>query len=404
MKQTFMLCIVSAVIGALLALGIYGSVAFQNAAGANQEIASNQDGASTGQATQFRTPNIGSNSGGNSSYTSTEARTFTAEELININVYDQVNPGVVNIDTRTLRRSDVFFSRVVPEEGSGSGWVLDKQGHIVTNHHVIHQSDSIEVTLADGKSYRAVVVGADPANDIAVIKIDAPAETLFPVIIGESSNLKVGQKAFAIGNPFGLERTMTVGIVSSLNRSLRSKSGRMMKGIIQLDAALNQGNSGGPLLDNAGKLIGMNTAIASAVGENTGVGFAVPANTIRRVVPELISYGKVIRPTLGIDMFVETRRGIGVGFVSEGGPASRAGIRGVIEREVVRYGNGLVATTERLNRENADIILGVGNVNVSSADALTEAIEKYKPGDQVTLKLLRRGREVNVQVTLAEEN
>lgn len=401
MKQPFILCIFSALIGALLALGIYNSVNNPTAAEANQEFSPPQATISP-QANQFRTPNISSNQ----AFTSTEARKFTAEELININVYDQVNRGVVNIDTRTLRRSDVFFSRVVPEEGSGSGWVLDQQGHIVTNHHVIHQSDSIEVTLSDGKSYKASVVGADPANDIAVIKIDAPAETLFPVAIGESSNLKVGQKAFAIGNPFGLERTMTVGIVSSLNRSLRSKSGRMMKGIIQLDAALNQGNSGGPLLDNSGALIGMNTAIASSVGENTGVGFAVPANTIRRVVPELINFGKVIRPSLGIDLFVETRGrvGVGVGYVAEDGPASRAGIRGVIEREIVRYGNGLVAQRERLNRENADIIIGVENVEITSADMLTEVIEKYKPGDQVTLQLLRRGREVNVPVTLAEEN
>lgn len=401
MKQPFILCIVSALLGALLALGIYNSVNSPATAKAEPPYSLPQDSENPQEGSnQFRTPNI--NSG--QARVTTEARKFTAEELININVYDQVNRGVVNIDTRTLRRSDVFFSRVVPEEGSGSGWVLDQQGHIVTNHHVISGSDSIEVTLSDGDSYRARVVGADPANDIAVIKIDAPAEALFPVRIGESSNLKVGQKAFAIGNPFGLERTMTVGIISSLNRSLRSKSRRMMKGIIQLDAALNQGNSGGPLLDNSGSLIGMNTAIASSVGENTGVGFAVPANTIRRVVPELINFGKVIRPSLGIDLFLETRRGVGVGYVADGGPANQAGIRGVIERELVRYGNGLVAQTERLNRENADIILGVENVETPNADALSEAIEKFKPGDRVTLRLLRRGREVDVSVTLAEEN
>ncbi len=400
MKRPFILCIVSALLGALLALGIYSAVTNQAAAEASHGELRQETSSLQQDSSQFRSPSIDSNQ----APVATEARKFTAEELININVYDQVNRGVVNIDTRTLRRSNVFFSRVVPEEGSGSGWVLDRQGHVVTNHHVIHESDSIEVTLSDGNSYRARVVGADPANDIAVIKIDAPADKLFPVQIGESSTLKVGQKAFAIGNPFGLDRTMTVGIISSLNRSLRSKSRRMMKGIIQLDAALNQGNSGGPLLDNSGMLIGMNTAIASAVGENTGVGFAVPANTIRRVVPELINFGKVIRPTLGIDLFVETGRGVGVGYVADGGPAFQAGIRGVIEREVVQYGNGMIAHRERLNRENADIILGVGNVEIPSADALNEEIEKYKPGDQVALKLLRRGREVEVLVTLAEEN
>ena len=197
---------------------------------------------------------------------------------------------------------------------------------------------------------------------------------------------------------------MTTGIVSSLNRSLRSKSGRMIKNVIQLDAALNQGNSGGPLLDNAGQLIGMNTAIASSVGENTGVGFAVPANTIRRVVPELINFGKVIRPSLGIDFYKNSNVGVIVGHVVDKGPADQAGIRGLIEREVRRLGNGLVARTERLNRENVDIIVALGNDKVKTVDELEEAIEKYEPGQQVSLKLYRRGQLVEVPVTLGEED
>ena len=197
---------------------------------------------------------------------------------------------------------------------------------------------------------------------------------------------------------------MTTGIVSSLNRSLRSKSGRMIKNVIQLDAALNQGNSGGPLLDNSSQLIGMNTAIASSVGENTGVGFAVPANTIRRVVPQLINFGKVIRPTLGIDLFKNSNVGVIVGHVIDNGPADRAGIRGLIEREIRRLGNGLVAQTERLNRENVDIIVGVENVEVKTVDELEETIEKYQPGQQVVLKLFRRGQIVEVPVTLGEED
>jgi S1-C subfamily serine protease len=399
MKPTFILCIVSAALGGLFALVIYNSVNHQATSSANQDLVAPGDTVSSSN--QFRTPTIN----GSQALPASEAtpRRFTAEELININVYDQVNPGVVNIDTRTLRRSDIFFSRVVPEEGSGSGWVLDQQGHIVTNHHVIADSDAIKVTLSDGESYKARVVGSDPPNDIAVIKIDAPENSLSPVAIGESGTLKVGQKAFAIGNPFGLERTMTVGIISSLNRSLRSKSGRMMKGIIQLDAALNQGNSGGPLLDNAGELIGMNTAIASSVGENTGVGFAVPANTIRRVVPQLIQFGKVIRPSLGIDLFVETRNdsGVGVGHVESEGPAEKAGIRGVIEVEVIRYGNGVVRRERR--NPDPDIILAVNGMGTKNSDTLNEVIEKFKPGDRVTLTLLRSGREANVEVTLAEE-
>ena len=405
MKQSFILCIVSGMIGAILAMSMYGYIVSPAASFAAPQREQIQQAVPTIAPQplqvpgQFRAPNFPSLAN------QANDRRFTPDELVNISVYDQANPGVVNIDTRRMReRGDMFFSMVVPEEGSGSGWVLDQQGHIVTNHHVIAKSDQIEVTLSDGQSYGARVVGQDPSNDIAVLKIDAPQAALFPVPIGDSSSLKVGQKVLAIGNPFGLDRTMTTGIVSSLNRSLRSKSGQMIKNVIQLDAALNQGNSGGPLLDNAGQLIGMNTAIASSVGENTGVGFAVPANTIRRVVPELINFGKVIRPSLGIDFYKNSNVGVIVGHVVDKGPADQAGIRGLIEREVRRLGNGLVARTERLNRENVDIIVALGNDKVKTVDELEEAIEKYEPGQQVSLKLYRRGQLVEVPVTLGEED
>ena len=400
MKQSFILCIFSGIIGAVLAMGMYGFIVAPTSTVARQGELPQQS------IPEYEVPVAGNFIAPNIPQFPQAAgdRRFTPEEQVNISVYDQANRGVVNIDTRRLRRNDLFFSTVVPEEGSGSGWVLDQQGHIVTNHHVIAKSDTIQVTLADGESYAAQVVGQDPSNDIAVLKINAPQASLFPVNIGDSSSLKVGQKVFAIGNPFGLDLTMTTGIVSSLNRSLRSKSGRMIKNVIQLDAALNQGNSGGPLLDNSSQLIGMNTAIASSVGENTGVGFAVPANTIRRVVPQLINFGKVIRPTLGIDLFKNSNVGVIVGHVIDNGPADRAGIRGLIEREIRRLGNGLVAQTERLNRENIDIIVGVENVEVKTVDELEETIEKYQPGQQVVLKLFRRGQIVEVPVTLGEED
>ena len=405
MKQSFILCIVSGVIGAILAMSMYGYFfvpAVSDAAYPGYQIPDTLPTLSPAPLQtpeKFRTPAIPDEA------MQANDRRFTPDELVNISVYDQANPGVVNIDTRRTReRGDMFFSMVVPEEGSGSGWVLDQQGHIVTNHHVIAGSDTIEVTLSNGESYKAGIVGQDPTNDIAVLKINAQQSALFPVLLGDSGSLKVGQKVLAIGNPFGLDRTMTTGIVSSLNRSLRSKSGRMIKNVIQLDAALNQGNSGGPLLDNTGMLIGMNTAIASSVGENSGVGFAVPANTIRRVVPELINFGKVIRPSLGIDLYKNSNVGVIVGHVIDGGPADQAGIRGLIEREVRRLSNGLVARTERLNRENVDIIVAIGNEKVTTVDELEETIEKYEPGQEVTLKLYRRGQLVEVPVTLGEEN
>src|SRR5690606_34977599 len=210
--------------------------------------------------------------------------------------------------------------------------------------------------LFNGKEYDAGLVGQDPLNDIAVLRIDAPADELFPVVFGDSSRLRVGQRVFAIGNPFGLERTMTVGIISSLNRTLPSRRTRRMKSIIQIDAALNQGNSGGPLLDSHSRLIGMNTAIASATGENTGVGFAIPVGTIARIVPQLIETGRVIRPDIGIAYMVYTDRGLAIVSMVPGGPAERAGLRGVrIERRKTRRGP-FVYEESRIDRDYADVV------------------------------------------------
>lgn len=326
--------------------------------------------------------------------------TLSQEELINVNVYDATNRSVVNINC-VAEVKDNFFRVAIPQEGSGSGWVLDLDGRIVTNNHVIANANKIDVTLFDGTTFPAMVVGTDPTTDVAVIQINAPKESLFPLVFGDSSQLKVGQKVLAIGNPFGLERTLTVGIISSLNRSLDAKrGGRTMNNIIQLDAALNQGNSGGPLMNSNGKLIGMNTAIASKTGENTGVGFAVPVNTIKRVLPELIRFGKVIRANLGVEAYLPTNQGVAIGYVEPDSPADKAGLRGLIVVEVRQFGNMM---TKRQTRQTPDIIVEIDDQKVRTPDDVTRLLDIKKPGDQIALKISRGGKTLNVPVTLGVE-
>ncbi len=332
--------------------------------------------------------------------------TYSSDELINIAVYEKANRSVANIRTM-FAGMDIFF-RPVSGEGSGSGWVYDKNGHIVTNYHVIEESDRIEVTLYDGEKSDAQVIGVDTKNDIAVLKIDVPSDSLIPLQLGNSTNLKVGQKALAIGNPFGLERTLTVGIISSLNRTLESKSqrGRTIKSVIQVDAALNQGNSGGPLLDSTGSMIGMNTAIASAsqrTAQNSGVGFAVPVNTIRRVVPQLLQFGRVIRASAGIYNAINTNRGLMIVLVEPNGPAERAGLRGAVSAVLRQYGNRIVVTGFRQNSTPGDFVKSVNGVKVDSWDSLLEEIEKYKPGTVVSFQITRSSRDMDVDVKLVED-
>ncbi len=331
---------------------------------------------------------------------------YTTDEQINIRVYESGNRSVANIQTE-FEGVDRFF-RPVSGEGSGSGWVYDQAGHVVTNYHVIEDSDRIKVKLHDGQSAHARIVGVDPQNDIAVLKIDVPAESLIPLVLGDSSQLKVGQKALAIGNPFGLERTLTAGIISSLNRTLEAKSkrGRLINSVIQIDAALNQGNSGGPLFDNRGALIGMNTAIASASGnssaQNSGVGFAVPVNTIKRVVPELIENGKVIRATAGIYNVLRTNRGLMIVLVEPNGPAEKAGLQAAFSVVLRRY-RDRIYVEGRENDTAGDFIQAINGVEVSSWDTMQDEIEKYKPGDTVSFKVLRNRREMTLNVRLVEE-
>lgn len=332
---------------------------------------------------------------------------YTADEQINIRVYDACNRSVVNIQTE-FDGIDRFF-RPVSAEGSGSGWVYDNNGHIVTNYHVIEDTDRIKVTLFDGQTASARVVGGDQQNDIAVLKVDVPSTSLIPLKLGDSSTLKVGQKALAIGNPFGLERTLTVGIVSSLNRTLECKThaGRLINSVIQIDAALNQGNSGGPLFDGSGAMVGMNTAIASlpnvAAAQNSGVGFAIPVNTVKRVVPELIEHGRVIRATAGIFNVTETNRGLMIVLVEPNGPAERAGLRGKLTAVLRRQGNQIVVAGFRENDSPGDFIQSIGGVKVESWDMMQDEIEKHKPGDTVKFTIQRGRRTMDLDVRLIDE-
>ncbi len=326
---------------------------------------------------------------------------LTTEERVNVAVYENVNRSVVNIVTKIPGTAGLLmFNNSPDEKGAGSGSVLNKQGHILTNYHVIEDARDIEVTLFDGSSHEARIIGRDISSDVAVIKIDAPPELLFPVRFGDSTRLKVGQRVFAIGNPFGLERTLTTGIVSSLNRTLPARNSRTIKSIIQIDAAINPGNSGGPLLDSHGRLIGMNTAIASHTGQNSGVGFAIPINIIARVAPELIEKGHVIRPETGITRVYQTEHGLYVATMATGGPAEQAGMRGFrIVKQRKRQGP-FTYETESIDRSSADLIVGVNGEKTLTADDFLNAVETHHPGEEVIINIVREGREIAVRLRL----
>lgn len=321
---------------------------------------------------------------------------LASDEQNTIEIFRNAAPSVVYITSIAVRRD--FFSLNVYEipQGTGSGFIWDKQGRVVTNYHVISDASRLEVTLADHSSWKAVMVGAAPDRDLAVLQINAPAEKLRPLAIGESNNLLVGQKVFAIGNPFGLDQTLTTGVVSALGREITAVTGRTIHDVIQTDAAINPGNSGGPLLDSAGRLIGVNTAIYSPSGASSGIGFAVPVGEVNRVVPQIISKGKMIRPGLGITL--ANRRltselgldGVMILKVMPGSSAARAGLKGTTQ---VR--EGLVL---------GDVILAVNGKTVKDYDGLRDELERYEVGETVTLTLMRESGQVEVRVQLEAMN
>ncbi|MCA9758990.1 MAG: trypsin-like peptidase domain-containing protein [Candidatus Eisenbacteria bacterium] len=305
------------------------------------------------------------------------------DERNTIEIFREASASVVFITNTQIRRS--MFSRNVMEvpRGSGSGFVWDRKGHVVTNFHVIEGGDEFTVTLSDGSTHDAKVVGADITKDIAVLEIEPPRNGLTPVKPGDTRELLVGQKVIAIGNPFGLDQTLTTGVVSALGREIRSVGNRPITDVIQTDASINPGNSGGPLLDSSGRLIGMNTAIYSTSGSSAGIGFAVPVTTIKRVVPQLIEFGRT------------ERAGLGVTLVSDD-LAQRWGVSGVIINEVqpgsAAADAGLRGTTQNSRREISlgDVIVGVDELEVAVYDDLYKALDRRNPGDLVTLRY-RRG-------------
>ncbi|HIK90798.1 MAG TPA: trypsin-like serine protease [Planctomycetes bacterium] len=322
---------------------------------------------------------------------------LTPDEAASAYVYELNNRSVTNIATR-IGSERTFFRIENPTEDAGSGFVLDTDGHILTNYHVIENAQRILVTLYNGESYEAEPVGVDPINDIAIIRLDVPRELLFPVTLGDSSLLKVGMKVLAIGNPFGLERTMTTGIISSLNRTLPVTRARSIKSVIQIDAAINPGNSGGPLLDSHGRLIGMNTAIASHTGQSAGIGFAIPSNLLARVIPELIEHGRVIRPDIGITEVWQTEEGLRILRMDPEGPAVQVGLKGPA---IGRIKRGFVVF-ETVDRSAADLIVGVNGKDTRKVDEFLSEVESHRPGDTVVLQIIRDGKPIQVEVRLSE--
>lgn len=322
---------------------------------------------------------------------------LSSDERATIAVFERASKSVVFIANTAIQRDFWSLDTFEVPQGSGSGFIWNKQGHIVTNFHVIYGANAIKVTLADRSEYQARVVGVDPDHDLAVLQIQAPDGSLEPLAVGLSSDLRVGQKVLAIGNPFGLDHTLTTGVVSALGRTIKSMTNRTIEGVIQTDAAINPGNSGGPLLDSAGRLIGVNTQIISPSGAYAGIGFAVPVDTVNRIVPELIKHGKRIRPGLGLSLVPDSvaRRwgikGLVIAKVARGGSAERAGLRGVRE-----------ATGGRI--ELGDILIAVEGTPVETVDDLLDVLEKFKVGDRVKVDVIRNNKRTSVDVTLQAVN
>jgi S1-C subfamily serine protease len=315
------------------------------------------------------------------------------EEKRDVEVFRRARASVVYITSLALRRSPLSFDVQQIPQGTGSGFVWDQDGHIVTNFHVTQEGDAFSVTLADQSEWEAKIAGAAPDKDVAVLRIKAPRERLVPLVRGTSRTLAVGQRVLAVGNPFGLDHSLTVGVVSALGRELRSPSGRRIRDVIQTDAAINPGNSGGPLLDSSGRLIGVNTAIFSPSGAFAGVGFAVPVDTVSRLVPQLIAKGRIATAGIGVTLIPERYNaqlgidGVGIAEVLPDGPAARAGLQGA---QVTRARRVILG----------DRIVGVDGKPVKSEDDLRDAFEAAGVGGSVTLTIARGSERRDVKVAL----
>lgn len=397
MKKTVFLCLISAVLGAVAALLLLDPPTTIRATIAQEPLAAPP--AANRLTAPQRVP-AGTWGEANAQPPRGDEE-LTPEERVNVAVYEYANRSVVNINT-TVHREGLLWDAV--SEGEGSGSVLDHQGHILTNFHVVgaaKETKQIQVALFNGKTYDARLIGADPTTDVAVLRIDAPREELFPLVFGDSARLRVGQRVFAIGNPFGLERTLSTGIVSSLNRTLpNSRTNRPLKQMIQIDAALNPGNSGGPLLDSHSRMIGMNTAIASKSGTSAGVGFAIPVSTIARIVPQLIQNGRVVRPDVGIARVYQTEQGLLLATLIPGGAAERAGLQGPKTVRRTKRQGPFVYEYQTVDRSAADMIVAVDGTRIRTADDFLSAIERHQPGERVMITVVRSGQEVNIPVTL----
>jgi S1-C subfamily serine protease len=329
---------------------------------------------------------------------------LTVDEQNNIDLYQRLAPGVVNITSTVLERD--FFYNDVPRQGAGSGSIIDSRGYILTNHHVIEDARKLEVTLANGKKYTARFVGSDPDSDLAVLKINVAAAELTVIPMGSSHSLKVGQKVLAIGNPFGLGQTLTRGIISSVGRTIRATSGVLVEDIIQTDASINPGNSGGPLIDSSGNLIGITSAIFSPTGASVGIGFAIPVDTAKRVLQDLIEKGEYTYPWAGVTLMTLTpgiaealslplEKGALVLEAIPGSPADKAGLRGGKSR--LQVGNHIITV-------GGDVIVKMDDEAISDADMVIRKIRKLRAGSRVQFEVIRgKGERKTVTVTLEQK-
>ena len=328
--------------------------------------------------------------------------TLDPTEAENVRIYKEASPAVANIVTRAVQYD--FFYNAVPVEGAGSGFVIDTAGHILTNYHVVEGAQTIEVTLGDQSRYKAKYIGADTRNDIALIQIDPGARKLTPLPLGDSRSLQVGQRVLAIGNPFGFQSTLTTGIVSALGRTVQTSDTTFIDEAIQTDAAINRGNSGGPLLNSRGEVIGINSAIYAPTGTTAGIGFAIPINTARRVANDLITQGRVRRATLGAEgraiwpglaeaLNIPVEHGILIERVTPNGPAAQAGIRG---------GTRTVLAGLQQLTIGGDVLVAIDGKEISSQMDLNLILNRAAPGDTVTLTIMRDGKKMDVRVRLGE--